>query len=176
MLLLSLSFVLEGMSALPPVTASSPGLPCLSVCVSIRCTTDWSRTSLGCPLSIGMSASGRHGEGPYTHGETLYLTTLVTFGGGWVRMCVCVCVCVCVCSCYSHPITWLCHCPLPPPGPASKREGTQRPRAVARQASQVSVSSTTANMADPGVIKPHVWQLAYHAVNTFAQPVSGLAC
>lgn len=47
---------------------------------------------------------------------------------------------------------------------------------VARQASEVSMSSTTANMADPGVIKPHVWQLAYQALNTFAQPVSGLAC
>ena len=87
---------------------------------------------------------------------------------------VCVCVCVCVCSCYSHPIIWL--CPLPPPEPAYKRGSTEPPRAVARQASEMSVSSTTANMADPGAIKPHVWQLAYHAVNTFAQPVSGLAC
>lgn len=64
-----------------------------------------------------------------------------------------------------------------PPGPASTtKPGRDHPVGVARQASEVSVSSTTANMADPGVIKPHVWQLAYQAMTTFVQPVSGLAC
>lgn len=69
----------------------------------------------------------------------------------------------------------LLHCFLlaPPPEPVSEEEEVDHPDGVLRQA---SVSSTTATMADPTVIKPHVWQLAYQALSTLAQPVSGLVC